>query len=162
MIFDLLTAASSYRFLGPNFVRAFEWLASVDPNTLPEGRTPIAGDDVFVVAFRNHTRPVEQIPWEAHRRYADIQYVVSGAEAMEWAPLDLVRPGDYVPEKDFLPLEADEAVARRFEVAEGHFALFLPSDAHRPGIVAGGGPGFKLVVKVRLPEGGENAAFEER
>ena len=66
--------------------RAFEYLARTDLAALPLGRTDIEGDDVYVLLSEGETRPPEQVQFEAHRRYIDIQLVVRGQEAIGVAP----------------------------------------------------------------------------
>jgi biofilm protein TabA len=149
MILDTLSSSARYEGLGPRFALAFQWLRSIDPSTLPDGKTAIDGTDVYVLAQRGLTKPLDQVKWEAHRNYADIQYIVSGSEAMFWEALEKTTLGEYNPEKDFQALEVDSWVD--LEVPEGQFAVFFPSDAHRPGIlIPGADPVYKLVVKVRV------------
>lgn len=149
MILDTLAASKKYDALSPRFAKAFQWLRSVDPATLPDGKTLIDGDDVFVLAQRKLTKPLDQVKWEAHKKYADIQYIVEGTEAMFWEALERTTLGEYNPDKDFQALEV-EAWAD-LEVPAGQFAVFFPDDAHRPGIlIPGADPVFKLVVKVRV------------
>ena len=48
MVLDKIEHASLYYGLGPRFQQALEWLASVDPSTLPVGqRVDIDGDNLF-------------------------------------------------------------------------------------------------------------------
>ncbi len=148
MILDQLSSSQRYETLGPRFALAFQWLRSVDPARLPDGKVPLA-DGVFVLVQRGLTKPLDQVKWEAHREWADIQYVAAGSEAMWWEALEKTPPGAYDPEKDILPLSTDTWTA--LEVPVGRFAVFFPTDAHRPGIaIPGADPVVKLVVKVKL------------
>lgn len=149
MILDSLSSSARYDALSPRFAKAFQWLRSIDPDTLPDGKTLIDGDEVYVLAQRGLTKPLDQVKWEAHRKYADIQYIVRGSEAMFWEALDKTEPGEYLAEKDFVPLATESWVD--LEVPAGQFAVFFPTDAHRPGIlIPGADPVFKLVVKVKV------------
>ena len=148
MIIDQLSSSFRYESLGPRFALAFQWLRSVQPADLPDGKL-VLGDDVYVLVQRGLTKPLDQVKWEAHRAYADIQYVAAGREAMFWEALEKTSPGTYDPEKDFLPLSTDTWTS--LEVPAGRFAVFFPADAHRPGIaIPGADPVVKLVVKVKL------------
>lgn len=149
MIFDTLATSEKYDALGPRFARAFAWLRSADVATLPDGKIAIDGDEVFVLVQRGLTKPLDQVKWEAHRNYADIQYVAQSREAMYYQALGATRPGTYLPEKDFVPLETDTWT--ELTVGAGSFAVFFPHDAHRPGIlIPGAAPVVKLVVKVKV------------
>lgn len=148
MILDSLAASACYESLGPRFALAFQWLRQVDPSSLPDGRTDL-GDDLYVVVYRDQTKPLGRTKWEAHRRYADIQYIVEGREAMFWEALDRAEVGEYQAETDFVPVEVEGWVD--LEVPAGQFVVFFPQDAHRPGIeIPGVEPVVKLVVKVKL------------
>lgn len=149
MILDDLSRSALYDGLSPRFARAFAWLRTVSPASLPDGRTDLEGDELYVLCLRGAVKPLDQVKWEAHRRYADIQAVFLGTERMLWQALDKTVPGEYAAEKDFLPLAAEAGAD--FEVGPGAFAVFFPGDAHRPGVeVPGKGPVVKLVVKVKL------------
>lgn len=147
MILDSLSASVRYEALGPRFALAFRWLRFVDPTTLSD-RTDL-GDGVFAVIYRDQTKPLKRTKWEAHRLYADIQAIFEGREAMFWESLDRTEPGEYVADKDFLPLEVESWVD--LEVPAGQFVVFFPEDAHRPGIeIPGVEPVVKIVVKIRV------------
>ena len=149
MILDALSSSARYEALGPRFARAFQWLRATDVATLPDGKIAIDGDDLFVLVQRGLTKKLEQTKWEAHKKYADIQYVVEGSEAMFWEALERTELGEYLADKDFQALETETWVD--MEVPAGQFAVFFPEDAHRPSIlIPGADPVVKLVVKVRL------------
>lgn len=61
MVLDKIEHASLYYGLGPQFQQALEWLASVDPSTLPVGqRVDIDGDNLFATYFETDTLPPEE------------------------------------------------------------------------------------------------------
>jgi len=149
MILDSLKSSVRYEALGPRFARAFQWLRTVDPHTLPDGRTDLEGSSLYAVVYRDQTKALGKTKWEAHRRYADIQAIFEGREAMFWESLDRTEAGDYVEENDFLPVEVESWVD--LEIPAGQFVVFFPEDAHRPNIeIPGVEPVVKIVVKVRL------------
>jgi YhcH/YjgK/YiaL family protein len=65
-----------------------------------------------------------------HRKYIDIQYVISGTDHMGWKSLALCEtPNDpYNPERDaaFFP----DKTSNWFDVPAGYFTIFYPDDAH--------------------------------
>jgi YhcH/YjgK/YiaL family protein len=131
--------------------RAFEYLAGTDLTTLPLGRTDVLGDDIYVTVSEAETKPPEQVKFEAHRRYIDIQLVVRGQEAMGVAPaasLTTVEP--YDPARDiefFAAPPASETVA----VRAGEFVVFTPATGHRPSLYLDGPHvSRKVVVKVSV------------
>ena len=148
MIIDDLQNASQYYGLGPSFERGLRWLADNDLARLPVERYDIAGDTVFAMVQEYDSKPKSEGFWEAHRKYADIQLVVSGAEHMGYAPVPKLAAGDYDAERDFLPLEGEGLFV---DMAAGTFMILLPQDAHMPGMAIDTPvPMKKVVVKVRL------------
>jgi YhcH/YjgK/YiaL family protein len=131
--------------------RAFEYLARTDLAALPLGRTDIEGDDVYVMLSEAGTRPPEQVQFEAHRRYIDIQLVVRGQEAIGVAPLPglvTIEPYDSARDIEFFAVpRMSETLALR----AGDFAVFTPGDAHRPSLhLDGPHVSRKAVVKVSV------------
>ena len=101
------------------------------------------------------SRPVTEDPrFEAHIKYVDIQYLVSGAEAMGWAPQDqLVVSLPYLDEKDIMLGTVPAEVRTLVPFSAGYAILLYPTDAHGPGLAAGEPePVLKVVVKVLLDE----------
>ena len=98
------------------------------------------------------TKPVEECRWEAHRRHLDIQYVVSGEENVEWAPLLLGKVEEDRPDDDVYFYAAESlAAGATIHHQAGRFSIFTPEDLHRP-LLAPQDPASirKAVVKVSL------------
>lgn len=136
--------------------RAFEYLARSDIAALPLGRTAIDGDDVYVIVSDAETLPPEQVRFEAHRRYIDIQLVVRGQEAIGFAPVaSLVTADAYDPAKD-VEFFATPGESVTLALHAGEFVVFVPGDGHRPSMhLDGPVVTRKAVVKV-------SAAYRER
>ena len=150
MILDSITNAGTYRFLGDSFVAGLEYLARFDPIT-PAGRYSIDGEKLFAIVDRYDTCTSMEKQFESHQRYVDIQFVVSGRERILHAPIDsLVVDALYDGEKD-ITLYAEPRGSSSFLLGPGQFAIFFPSDGHKPGLMAGGRDSvLKVVVKVRV------------
>ena len=103
MIFDKLDRYLRYAGLQPALVQGLEYLSSHNLVVAPLGRIDLQGDALFALVQEYTSKSIEQGVWEAHRRYIDIQYIVSGRERIFFAPLERMQLGQYVPEKDFLP-----------------------------------------------------------
>jgi YhcH/YjgK/YiaL family protein len=148
MILDDLPQWRRYQTLGPRFQQGFRYLETVAAQT-PLGRYELAGNDLFALVQTYPTRPVEQCRFEAHRQYADIQYIIAGNETILWAPLAALTTvtEPYNAEKD-VAFFANPASSTALPVGTGQFAVFLPEDGHAPG--SGTGDVRKVVVKVRV------------
>jgi biofilm protein TabA len=130
MIFDRIENARFYRILGPRFAKAFDWLKKTDVGAIPIGRYEIEGGDVFALVQEYDTKAPEAGKWEAHRKFADVQFLVEGAEYIGFAHLSRMVPGEYDSVKDFLPLsgKCDFDV----NLSPGDYAILFPYDAHQP------------------------------
>ncbi len=146
MILDTLENRGRYLGLHEGFRKAFEFLSQADPGRLAPGRVDIEGDRVFAIVSRGPGRARREARLEAHARYIDIQYVVSGVEMMGWKPVSACgRPsGPFDPEKDVGFFDDDPRAW--IAVHPGAFAIFFPEDAHLPLLSAG--EIHKIVVKV--------------
>ena len=129
MILDTLDAIGKYAGISPNFETAVRWLQETDPDTLKPGRTDIDGEKVYAVVSENRLEPREPA-FEVHRRYADIQIILQGREGFRYGREGKIRSGK--PENDVWFCEADRQVP--FVLEAGGFTVFLPGEAHAPGL----------------------------
>lgn len=155
MILDTLDAIGKYAGISPSFETAVRWLQETDPDALEPGRTDIDGEKVYAVVSENLLEPREPA-FEVHRRYADIQIILRGREGFRYGREGRELSGK--PENDVWLCEADRQVP--FELEEGGFTVFLPGEAHAPGLYpekgkrllspAGSLTDRKIVVKVLM------------
>lgn len=149
MILDTLDHLHAYRGLFPGLDTAIRFLQENDLHALAGGRHEIDGDRVYVNASKPQFKPAEQIPWEAHRRYADIHVALAPGETIGYLPLKQVGPWQPYNETGDALLSSDPQTGHALRMEPGSFAVFFPWDAHRPN--QGEAVGHKLVVKVRMP-----------
>jgi YhcH/YjgK/YiaL family protein len=148
MIVDRLDNCRQYSGIHPLFSKAFEFLKSTDLTKFADGKHAIDGDDLFAIVARGPGRGRQHSPLEFHRRYIDIQFVVSGEDTMGWLPLaDCQRISQ--------PYDADKDLGFYFDrptswllVPTGGFAIFFPEDAHAP--LAGESIVHKVVLKIAV------------
>ena len=148
MILARIEQVGRYACLHPNFVKAVAFLEQTNLTELPLARHEIDGENVYAIAIRGRARTRDQAVLEAHRKYADIQVVLSGIDNMGWksTPLCNEPRGRYDSEKDAeLFNDAPEAW---IAVSAGALAIFFPEDAHAP--MVGTGQLHKVVVKVAV------------
>ncbi len=94
----------------------------------------ILEDGIKLILSNYETKKIEDKKAEAHRKFIDIQYVISGIERIgvgyENSENELLQ--DYVIEKDgiFYKKVKDESF---IIMNEGMFAIFFTCDIHRPG-----------------------------
>jgi len=116
---------------------------------LPEGRTKLGGFDLIV--SEPEVASAAELPYETHRRFVDLQVVLDGAEAQEFAAVPDCRSTKAYDAEGDCELYASEAARSHLLVMRaGDAAVYFPADAHKPRIEADG-KGAKLkkaVVKI--------------
>lgn len=156
MILDKLENANLYSSISANLKKGFEYLDKTDVSTLQAGRHEIDGNEVFALVSEYDSKDPNDCRLEAHQIYADIQYLISGREAIGYAMIgnqEILDP--YSSEKD-IAFYAGENTPLILEA--GMFAVFFPQDVHRPCMQIDGPEKVKkVVVKVKLK--GENFKF---
>lgn len=143
MIYDTLSNLSRYRGISDPLDKAIGFLTSADLSAL-SGRTVIDGDRVYLNVQDAQLRPFSEGRWEAHRAYIDIQIALTQGETIHYAPLNSIADWEPYQWDVHFSLDANRGIA--LPMTPGTFGLFMPQDAHRPGI--GEGTVHKLVVKV--------------
>ena len=131
-------------------LKAFSFLNSKDLAGLALGRYELEGSDLFVNIDEYLTKNEEEMNFEAHRKYADIQYLVSGEEKIGVTALkNTLEIVPYDGEKDIAFFTANE---NNFRLATPeNFFVFFPNDAHRPCVkTSGNNKVKKVVIKVRI------------
>ncbi|MCI5556811.1 YhcH/YjgK/YiaL family protein [bacterium] len=148
MITDTLQNLGRYRGIHPNLDTAIRWLATHDVAALPNGRTDVDGDRVFLNVMDADLRPAGDAAFEVHRRYADLQLDLTGGERWGWA--DSAAPqGAPDAQKDIGFLTGPEQAAG--VLGGGRFVLFLPGEPHKPSCLAPGCTHLrKAVVKIEM------------
>lgn len=151
MILDTSDNLQRYKaiFHGFDPSALFDWLAGTCRETEPGEKVSFCGDLVFAKSHLFDTVPSGQAQWESHREYADLQYILSGGEIIEWAPAsDLLPRGSYDKAADVQFYEP--GAARVFlPLKDGMFVFLSPRDAHKPVVSDGRNASVrKIVVKI--------------
>jgi YhcH/YjgK/YiaL family protein len=104
VIVDNLLNARRYQLLNPGIGPAIEFLHRPDLSSLIPGRYDLVGDEVYVLVSHYASGPMSEHPWEAHRRYIDLHYIVGGTERIGYAPVGRMHAESYDEAKDMLRL----------------------------------------------------------
>lgn len=119
---------------------ALDYLKKIEGQHLDDGRVTIDGDLVYalVQSYRTEPLPSDSSPrLEAHRKYIDIQFVVSGSETLGWAPREqLTVSTPYDAAKDVEFGSASLAALTLVRLTAGQMAVLWPEDAHAPRLAA--------------------------
>jgi YhcH/YjgK/YiaL family protein len=148
MIADKIDNAGLYGNLSGRLAKGLEVLKDPSLAQKDDGRYEIDGDDIFYMIQRYTTKKKSEARFEAHKRYIDIQAILSGEETIGCAPADELEVTEpYKP--DVMFLKAPERYTE-LHLPAGTFAVFHPSDAHMPCYHAAPCEVTKAVVKVRV------------
>lgn len=134
MIIDHLNQAQHYYTLNPGIELALRYLQTTDFTKLENGKYELDGDNLLAIVQEYDTKDPATEKLESHKKYIDVQYVVSGREKMGHALLQAQVPSRlYNPEDDFMLF--DEAPDFFSLITEGMFTIFYPTDLHMPCIL---------------------------
>lgn len=132
MIKDKLKNVKNYYNLSKNIEKGLKWLEETDLKKLADGKYIIEGECVYASVQTYETK--EDANYESHRRYIDIQYVITGCEKVGVTDLsNCTTCVEYDTEKDleFYNINCEEEF---LELNEGQFLILYPHDAHKPSI----------------------------
>lgn len=149
MILDSLKNKAQYAALHPRFQTVFDFIDNNDVAALPCGRHDIDGDNIFVMVQELDLREVSAARLELHRKYIDIQLLLSGPnEIFGWSEKKdcLTAETEFDEQKD-IQLFTDIPQCF-YSVGEGQFSILFPEDGHAP--MLGEGHVKKCIFKVAL------------
>lgn len=144
--------ALSYFKYKERWDKAFKFLNLHDLTKLGVKRIDIEGDNLYATVSEYPSKNESEARFEAHRKYADIQYVISGLEQIGVTPLsnkkETVTPYDEKKDIEFLTVTD----STYHKATPGNFFIFFPSDIHKPGMKADSVQAQikKIVVKVKI------------
>ena len=126
------------------------FISALTPETA-SGEHEIRGRDIYASVSRYETKPRGETYPEAHRVYTDVQFLLTGAEAIEWFTLgNLKERTAYDAGRDVAFYERPDAPDGIAMLRPGLFAIFEPEDGHMPQLRADGADNVtKVVIKLR-------------
>ncbi len=152
MLTATIDTTDKYDFLSSRFRKAYAFLRDTDLKSLPLGVTPIDGEEVYAQVQEYNTLPAADAPFEGHRRYFDLHYMIEGEELFGYIPASECKTAmDYDPTRDLLFFREPEAPCSLI-LHPGELAAVSPDDAHAPRRISAGAPVHvrKLVIKVKV------------
>ena len=148
MVIDTLQNATLYYGLGAKFIKAFDYLTNTDLTSITKGKYEIDGTDIFAIVNEYDTVAASGEQMEAHKKYIDVQYIVSGEELIGHDWLRQQTPSKpYDETADFMLFGEQPSFFSKLQ--QGMFAIFFPTDLHMPNIMVNkASPVKKIVIKV--------------
>ena len=149
MITDKIKNIDKYKNLSERIKKGIEFIQNTDLVNAKTGKYIIEGDNIYAGIDEYNTRSKDVSMPEIHKKYLDIQYIISGNELMGYAPFNNQQVvTEYNAEKDIAFLNSEVSF---FDFKENHFAIFFPEELHMPCISKNeSSPIKKVVVKVLI------------
>ena len=128
MIKDLLKNAKSYYSISKNVEIGLKWLESQDFSKLSPGRYNIIDEYFYANVDEYDTK--DDASYEAHRKYIDIQFMVSGEEKIGITDISNCKTCvEYDEDKDIEFFDAENDFQK---FLSNEFFILFPHDAHKP------------------------------
>ncbi|MBQ8758690.1 MAG: YhcH/YjgK/YiaL family protein [Clostridia bacterium] len=147
MILDTIKNCGLYTAGNERLAKGFEFIKEFMKNPLEVGKYEIDGENVYAVVQEYETKAPGK--FESHKKYIDIQFIVSGNELIKYENISALKAcTEYDAEKDFMLFDGKDDVTELI-LKEGMFAVFYPEDGHMPGLAVKNPENVsKIVVKV--------------
>ena len=132
--------------------KAIDFLRRLDVDGLTDGKVEIDGEDVFAIVQKYETVMSDVPKLECHKKYIDVQYIVSGEEIIGWAPSgQMTTTETYDAYKDICFGTVPKGQITPVYLQAGQLAVLFPEDGHAPRLAATA-PScvLKIVIKVQV------------
>jgi YhcH/YjgK/YiaL family protein len=137
-------------FTSANIKKAIEYANTHDLLSLPEGKTVIDGDNLYVNRSSYVGKRFEDAKIEGHEHYLDLQLVLKGEEGMGYVDKRkeglVATPYDEVKDRTNYTGKLDGIINLR----SGFFALVFPNDLHQPCLKVNDEKIEKAVFKIKI------------
>jgi YhcH/YjgK/YiaL family protein len=148
MILDRIENSKLYRGLSLDFKAAFEFIEASRFEKAVPGTYELQGA-MYYMLQNYETKPESEGFFETHRKYIDLQYVISGKERHDYAHSSTLKVRNpYNPEKDLVVYDGKGC---SFVLNQGFFVVYFPEDAHMPNLRIDGNPEKMIKVVVKIP-----------
>ncbi len=133
---------------------AFNFLKTHDLPNLDTGKYIIDTGNVFAMVSELAPKNKEDVKWEAHRNFNDLQYIIKGKAEMGIASpsspnATVTIPYDTATDNENFTVTGE----KYYDAAPGSFFIFSPKEMHRPAFKVDGYDTIKkIVIKVRVPK----------
>lgn len=147
MILDNIRNYDQYITCNPNLILARQHLLRSDLAVLEDGQYDLGSDKGYGLVRRYVTKPLTDQKFEAHRKYIDIQYIVSGEEYIIYNDATKLQTFSCYEEENDCELFSGNGTA--IHLTQGDFVILFPQDAHIPKIAVNAEkPVIKAIVKI--------------
>jgi YhcH/YjgK/YiaL family protein len=129
MILDSLDNFDKYICVHQGLKDAASFIGRDDLAELPSGKYEIGKNGVFALVSEYETKEISQCFIECHRKYIDIQFILTGQEKIGVCNKKDCAEDEYDEDRDFQKLHGEVDF---INLTPGMFAIFFPHDGHMP------------------------------
>ncbi len=150
MIYDKIENLGLYFDGKEYFSRIEDVIKEFIKSPFDSGRIDIDGDNMWCNVAKYNVEAKDEIKYEAHRKYADVQVMIEGEEIIGYSNLsDCTITEDFNGDNDISFMTSDKGVM--MPLRKGFFMVLFPEDAHAPCLKSDGAEfAHKLVFKVKI------------
>ncbi|MCD8377234.1 MAG: YhcH/YjgK/YiaL family protein [Candidatus Gastranaerophilales bacterium] len=130
MIKDNISNINSYNLLNERIRAGLNYLSEANFSQISDGKHNIDGENLFVNIQTYTTK--SDADFEVHRKYIDIQYIISGSEYI--AVTDLNTCSTVIEYDENRDIEFLKGGGEFIKLSQGEFMILYPQDAHKPSI----------------------------
>lgn len=124
---------------------ALDWL--VKNEEIEKGVYEINGKEIYAIVQEYNSEKIEELKWEGHKKYIDIQYIADGKEEIGYSDIKNMKPEcEYNEEGDYQFFTGEGKIEA---LSKGDYMVLYPEDIHMP-CIGEGNIVKKIVVKVRI------------
>ncbi len=129
MIRDSIQNIARYEHIHKDIKAA---LAFLQQENLQPGKYDIS-PECYIMLQEYTTNQADEILYETHHVYADLQLVLQGEEAQYYHKVEALEcTKDYVPDIAFYA-DKNNAYLEKIVLQESDFVIYFPNEAHAPG-----------------------------
>lgn len=131
MIYDHTKNIGLYKGISPALDTALDFIATA---RLPiDNGTTLLPNGVKAIVSEYVTKVYNPKGYEAHIKYADVQFLLAGSEDLRCCPLEFLSPAtDYDEVSDCRFYVDQPGLGCTLRLGSGYFAVVFPDDAHIP------------------------------
>jgi len=132
MIYDTFENMDLYFDKTAPLHRALSFAVGFDKSQ-PDGRYDIDGDNIYALVMSYDTKDGEEVKFESHKKYIDIQLLLEGVESLNVSLDKNLNIDTLYSEQNDVALFTPPKYFASVLLEPGNFAVLYPDDTHQPG-----------------------------
>lgn len=126
MVVDYIENINNYSFMNKNFEKGIKFAQSLFDK--PAGKYEC--DDIFAFVQVGETKNNDEVKFESHIKYMDVQFLVEGSEILGWQNINKLTVVDKYDEDSDIIFYSGEG--EDIKISGNMFYIVHEKDAHKP------------------------------